>query len=153
VVLSAVALHALSTTVLEMSASLVELRGGEWHVLHVPEYPHEGGMRLRGVDADEIQAYEKSCRDEAFAQLHAMVDPLAEQMGVTPKLWMAEGRAYEQIAQAEQRLGADLVVMGTVGRAGLAGMVIGNTAERALRLVESSLLTIKPTGFVSPVEL
>lgn len=45
----------------------------------------------------------------------------------------------------------DLVVVGTVARSGLAGMVIGNTAERILDDLECSVLAIKPDSFVSPI--
>ena len=46
---------------------------------------------------------------------------------------------------------ADLVVMGTVARSGLAGMVIGNTAERILDNLECSVLAVKPDSFVSRI--
>jgi nucleotide-binding universal stress UspA family protein len=48
---------------------------------------------------------------------------------------------------------ADLVVMGTVGRTGISGLFIGNTAEAILEQVRCSVLAIKPLGFVSPVKL
>jgi len=51
-----------------------------------------------------------------------------------------------------RQLDADLVVMGTVGRSGIAGLFIGNTAEMVLEQVQCSVLAIKPPGFVSPVE-
>ena len=41
--------------------------------------------------------------------------------------------------------------MGTMSRGGVAGLLVGNTAERLLDKVECSLLTIKPEDFVSPV--
>lgn len=41
--------------------------------------------------------------------------------------------------------------MGTVARSGLAGFVMGNTAERVLQRLRGSVLAIKPPGFVSPV--
>jgi len=41
--------------------------------------------------------------------------------------------------------------MGTVCRTGVAGLFIGNTAEKVLRQVDCSLLTVKPEGFVTPV--
>ena len=47
----------------------------------------------------------------------------------------------------------DLVVMGTVARAGIAGMLIGNTAERVLLKLPCSVPTVKPDGFESPVRL
>jgi len=45
----------------------------------------------------------------------------------------------------------DLIVMGTVGRTGIPGLFIGNTAETVLRQVDCSVLTVKPWGFVTPV--
>ena len=49
--------------------------------------------------------------------------------------------------------GVDLVVMGTVARRGIPGLLIGNTAERILRKLPCSVLAVKPDGFVSPVGL
>ena len=43
----------------------------------------------------------------------------------------------------------DLLVMGSVGRAGLAGVVVGNTAEKILRQVACSILVIKPSGWTA----
>jgi nucleotide-binding universal stress UspA family protein len=47
----------------------------------------------------------------------------------------------------------DLIVMGTVARTGLGGLLIGNTAESVLQRVDCSVLAVKPEGFVSPVRL
>ena len=55
------------------------------------------------------------------------------------------------IREGVEKLEADLLVMGTVSRTGVAGLLVGNTAERLLDRVECSLLTIKPEGFVSPI--
>jgi nucleotide-binding universal stress UspA family protein len=41
----------------------------------------------------------------------------------------------------------DIVVMGTVARSGIAGAVMGNTAERVLRRLRGSVLAIKPGAF------
>jgi len=150
-VLSAVTMHELTPRVLDLSAAIVAARGGDWHVLHVPEYPLEGGMRLRGASVEEIGAYEKACREEAWAKLHEFVEPYIEAAGVEPKLWMSEGRPSKEIAEAEAKLGVDVVVMGTIGRGGLAGMLIGSTAERTIELVRSSVVAVKPSDFVSPV--
>jgi len=43
--------------------------------------------------------------------------------------------------------------MGTISRAGIAGLLVGNTAERLLDQLDCSLLTVKPGDFVSPVGL
>lgn len=46
----------------------------------------------------------------------------------------------------------DVLVMGTVGRSGIPGFIIGNTAETVLQEVTCSLLALKPAGFKSPVD-
>ena len=43
--------------------------------------------------------------------------------------------------------------MGTMARSGIAGLLIGNTAERVLRKLPCSVLAVKPDGFVSPERL
>ena len=48
---------------------------------------------------------------------------------------------------------ADLLVMGTIGRRGLTGLMMGNTAEMVLHQVQCSVLAVKPANFVSPVKL
>ena len=60
----------------------------------------------------------------------------------------APGRLIPQFVE-ENRV--DLLVMGTVGRTGVPGFFIGNTAEQVLEQVECSVLAVKPDGFVSPV--
>jgi universal stress protein E len=47
----------------------------------------------------------------------------------------------------------DLIVMGTVGRSGIPGFFIGNTAEEVLQCARASILSVKPPGFQSPVTL
>lgn len=58
------------------------------------------------------------------------------------------GKLIPKLAQTK---GIELIVMGTVCRTGVAGLIIGNTAENILRQVDCSVLTVKPEGFVSPV--
>ena len=47
--------------------------------------------------------------------------------------------------------GVDLIVMGTVARSGLMGLMIGNTAERILGDINCSVLAVKPDSFVCPI--
>lgn len=58
------------------------------------------------------------------------------------------GYAIPEFAREKK---VDLVVMGTVARSGLTGMVIGNTAERILEDLECAVLALKPNSFESPI--
>jgi universal stress protein E len=55
--------------------------------------------------------------------------------------------------EAEKRLEPDVVVMGTISRGGIPGLLVGNTAERLLGILDCSLVIVKPHDFVCPVTL
>lgn len=46
----------------------------------------------------------------------------------------------------------NLLIMGTVARTGISGLVMGNTAEQILDDVGCSMIAVKPPGFRSPLE-
>lgn len=55
--------------------------------------------------------------------------------------------AISQIAEAADEIGADLVVIGTHGRGGLAHMLLGSAAEQVLRSTSCPVLTVRPNAF------
>ncbi len=67
-------------------------------------------------------------------------------------LALEKGEAEDVIPAYAAAHHADLVVMGTVARTGIAGLVMGNTAERVLQRLRGSVLAVKPEGFRSPLE-
>lgn len=60
------------------------------------------------------------------------------------QLHIGEGPAKALILQIAHQLEIAVTVIGTVGRNGLAGMLIGNTAEAILDRLDSDLLVLKP---------
>ncbi len=66
---------------------------------------------------------------------------------------MLKGDAPIVISEFASLQGVDLVVMGTIGRSGAAGMIIGNTAERILDSIECSIIAVKPSSFISPIKM
>lgn len=63
---------------------------------------------------------------------------------------IAEGDPEDVVEAINKELDADLVVIGTVGREGLAGVLLGNTAERIVDRVPCDVLVIKPQDGVKP---
>lgn len=70
-----------------------------------------------------------------------------------PRVHLVKGEPAPSIRAVSEELDADLVVMGTLGRHGIPGFFIGNTAEDVLQTTQASVLAIKPYGFVSPVTI
>lgn len=64
---------------------------------------------------------------------------------------LARGSARRQIPATVQSLGADLLVLGTVARTGVPGLLIGNTAEDVLNSVGVSVVAVKPPGYATPL--
>jgi nucleotide-binding universal stress UspA family protein len=58
-----------------------------------------------------------------------------------------EGRAATMLTREAEESQADLMVMGTHGRTGLAHMLLGSVVEEVIRTVSCPVLTIRPDAF------
>ncbi len=58
-----------------------------------------------------------------------------------------EGQAATAIVNQAQHVKADMIVMGTHGRSGLAHMLLGSVAEKVVRTASCPTLTIRPETF------
>jgi nucleotide-binding universal stress UspA family protein len=50
---------------------------------------------------------------------------------------------FEEIARTARRIGADMIVVGTHGRTGLARLALGSGAERVMALARCPVLTVR----------
>lgn len=71
--------------------------------------------------------------------------------GTDSDVHMLKGDPVQVIPAFAKENDVDLVVMGTVARSGMSGMIIGNTAESILNAIHCSVLAVKPDNFVSPI--
>ena len=101
---------------------------------------------------DQFAVYVEDARQRATADLTRLAQSFESRVAGLQST-LRRGKPEDVIPEFVVAEGIDLVVMGTVARAGIAGMLIGNTAERVLRKLPCSVLTVKPDGFVSPVRL
>ena len=119
----------------------------EFHLLHVIEELDEELIK-RSPQGSPMR---KDINDYARLRLESFVRLLETDPGRV-HLHLSLGTAWQEIARTAQHLGADLVVIGTLGRTGVPRLLLGNTAEKVLETCDSSILTVKPDGFVSPVD-
>lgn len=93
---------------------------------------------------DDIQKYITEQHEEACAAL-------ARKYNIQPDhVHIGEGDADTVIAGIAKDIDADVVVVGTVGREGIAGVLIGNTAELLVDKVACDVIVIKPSDGVKP---
>ena len=142
----------LNPLILQLAGSMARKEAGELHIVHVwhmfgESYVRSGGMTEEEVE--EAKALEKLQQKRRFDTLLGRFD-VAD---LKPCLHFIEGDPDERIPELVMEQGIDLLVMGSVCRTGIAGFLIGNTAEEVLNQVDCSVLTLKPEGFVTPVTL
>jgi universal stress protein E len=153
--------HAMNCRVLEVASALALSECAELHVAHAWDAVGEAIVRGTMVNRPEkyVAAYVEQVKKRSAANLAALLGEVSEVAGPFGcddpllKTHLVRGSARRGIPALAKRLDADLVVMGTVGRTGIPGLLMGNTAETILHQVECSVLAIKPPGFVTPVTL
>lgn len=106
--------------------TLVGERGGEVYLVHVRDEDHEGS------DVADIER-----------RLRALVP--ANQQNVTTKIDVVTGDDTAQlIGEAAERLGADVVVIASRGRSGIARALLGSVADKLLRTCRRPVLVLRP---------
>lgn len=132
-VLAATDLSPRSMPVVSVGAEIAERSGGALTVLHALE-PGPSmmpwGRPPPPTDADR-EAAESALR-ERLRELQARADVLVE-----------PGPAAPAIIRAAERLGAELVVVATLGRTGLARLSIGSVALAVARAAPCSVLVLR----------
>jgi nucleotide-binding universal stress UspA family protein len=139
----------LNETILEFALMLKVFGGAELTLLQAWSAFGAGLLRSR-MPADEFAEFVEAARRGANDAMSALIEPFRDRLtGVTVESIQGEPEAV--IAQYVESHGIDVVVMGTVARTGVAGLLMGNTAERILQRLRSSVLAIKPPEFESPI--
>ncbi len=144
--------RAMNTLIMDLATSLAQWENSQVHVLSCWSLYGEHELRhsgFLGVSEDKLgkilQGEEQANRD----RLNTLVSRYQE-YGVHTHL--LKGHPVESIPTFVRENGIEIVVMGTVARTGIPGLLIGNTAETVLHLIDSSVITLKPDGFETPIK-
>lgn len=151
----------LNRQILELSYSLCAESDATLHLGHVwhPPFLSVNSHGRAYIQKKEINAYVDTVKRDHANWMRRLTRRAAKWAGkdvaqsVQLRTHLRQGLAGEEIPKLISELRSDLVVMGTVARTGISGLVIGNTAEEILDHVNCSVLAVKPEGFVSTVTL
>ncbi|GAA6183367.1 MULTISPECIES: universal stress protein [Alteromonadaceae] len=148
----------LNDMIIELAGSISLSEFATLHVVNAYDVPDAGFISLWVEQPEKVERelYESEYRNRKF-RMDSIFDELKQKIGeeafnfLSLRSHISKGNPGQELPKIADSIKADLVVMGTVARTGIAGLVIGNTAETILYQLQSSVLAIKPKGFVSPV--
>lgn len=132
----------LHTSIVSHGFEIAALAKAELHVISAHPTPMLSAADPTFQLKETIEArYRDQCK--AF---QAEYDISEERLHIT------EGPADVLIPQVAHQLNASVTVIGTVARTGIAGALIGNTAEVILDSLESDVLVLKPDDIIAHLE-
>jgi nucleotide-binding universal stress UspA family protein len=109
----------------------------ELHLLNVQ--PNLGGAISSFVSREQIDAHHREEGQKGLASAVA----LAKKAGIDAKVHIGVGRQGEIVGDFVDKLGAGLVVLGTRGHTGLAGVLLGSVAQDVIAHVKVPVTLVK----------
>ena len=146
--------HALNGLIMDLATSLSKLDGSELHVVNTWRLKEENVLRNSGfarVSGAEVDLLLEARRKRSEANLKQLLSGYPDD-GAQRQVHLLKGPARQVIPDLAAKMKVELIVMGTVARTGIRGLIIGNTAEAILNQAHCSILAVKPPGFETPVQ-
>jgi len=126
----------LNDRIMEMAINIAEATDSELAVVYAISIP----TLLKDMDIVDVDEHTLK-RKKA---LEPVIAKLCDRYGLSRRqVHVKTGQPRKAIPSLANKLKADLIVMGTVGRKGIRGKLMGNTAEQVLQHLRTDVLAIK----------
>jgi nucleotide-binding universal stress UspA family protein len=122
------------------AAEFAQRFGAAVHLLHVVDDTLAAGMWSSEMYTAEVAGLQVNLVKDAEQRIRQATLPTS---GVPLHTEVRTGRPAATIVEAARELSADLIVMGTTGRTGVAHLLLGSVAERVVRTAPCPVLTIR----------
>ncbi|HUG93822.1 MAG TPA: universal stress protein [Planctomycetaceae bacterium] len=132
-----------SRAALEYGCAFAERFGAELHLVHVLQ-DLVGLVPEPGLAFPPPGDYMLELQQSSEQALAALPGPSAP-AGLNVERATRQGPPFLEIIRYARETEADLIVMGTHGRSGLAHMLLGSVAEKVVRKAPCPVLTVRPS--------
>jgi nucleotide-binding universal stress UspA family protein len=123
---------------LDVAASLAVSTGAALTVAHVLEIPAYA-YGVMSFSAEDLITPLETAANEMLAETMVAVRAICP--GATGTV--LQGVAWEQLLEVARKRDADLLVLGTHGRRGIARAILGSVAEKVVRMSPVAVLTVR----------
>lgn len=146
--------HELALKLLKAADAFATTSDHELSIISCWDFPLENTLRHSPFISISNEHVESMIHEQEMNERKTIDELIVKaQLTTQSHLHYKKGSPDEIIPNAIVKHKVDILVMGTVGRTGLPGYFMGNTAENIMQKIGCSLIAIKPEGFVSPVKL
>ena len=122
------------------AALLAKENGADLLITHV--YRPPSISQAQSASGGVYEEWDRNIRAEVEAKLRVLVENVAKE-GVKAEALVLAGQPYEAIVEAAKLNDADLVVMGTHGRKGVARFFLGSVASRVISTAPCPVMTVR----------
>lgn len=153
----------LNHKILEIASTMALFNRSELHVAQAWHLVGESAMRGSFIRTPEEKVLDSL--DEKRKQYSANLDELVDNFfntlelqqeesdALIPRVHLVKGWEHKEIPVLAKQVEADLVIMGSITRTGIADFTMGNVSKSIFRQLEGSFLLIKQPEFVTSVKL
>ncbi|PSW22216.1 universal stress protein [Photobacterium sanctipauli] len=143
--------QAFNEKIVSLAVEYCSIMGAELTLSHVWRLESEGFLRKwSGYSDVDISLLAAKMREERIERLKSLLLPY-ENSAVPTQIKVLEGEARVMLPTYIANSNASLVVLGSLSRSGIAGFLMGNTAESMVNKLDCSVITLKPDSFKSPI--
>ena len=146
--------HDLNRRIIDAAMNTSRIMNKRLEIMSCWQLENESDLRdnpFFKITEDELNKALLDAQNHTTQQMVNLVDEYKNNDGgVSISMALVKGDAEKTIPQFVIDNKVDLLVMGTVAKAGLRGLLVGNTAEAILPALECSILAVKPLGFKTP---
>jgi nucleotide-binding universal stress UspA family protein len=141
-----------SSAAADYAVGLARALGARVHLLHVDPLPilavPDGGIIVTPEMLARMNEASTKAIEELAAQLGGAGGSSGEAGAGAPRpapieTFVCEGSPHVEILRRAEKIGADLIVMGTHGRSGFAHLLLGSVAEKVVRTAPIPVLTVR----------
>jgi nucleotide-binding universal stress UspA family protein len=129
-----------SQRALDEAIGLAKVFGAEIHLLHC--YPLDLAAISRAYGVTTPEDYVFHLHEAAVQRLSEWRDKVRERKILAEQHVTAQP-PFSEVSALAEKIGADLIVMGTRGLGGVKHLLLGSVAERTIRSAPCPVLTVK----------
>jgi len=125
--------------IIDYARSLGKLTGRPIHVITTHISPEiDNAFKMPEFNLEELREKVTRLNHDKLQSMLVDQDIASENQHVV------EGLAEDKISEIAENINAQIVVMGTLGRRGIQGALMGNTAEKVLTQLRCEVLALRP---------